>query len=84
MTIKGEDFLSVDTPIPGQNFVCLSFVSPEKILKNKESYFVHEFLKSKAEEYNLSQEKMLFSFSKLIVYKNMRIIDMILIQTINL
>jgi hypothetical protein len=26
-----EDFLEVDPKIPGQNFVCLSFVSPEKI-----------------------------------------------------
>ena len=25
-----EDFLEVDQPIPGQNYVCLSFVSPEK------------------------------------------------------
>ena len=27
-----EDFLEVDPKIPGQNFVCLSFVSPEKVL----------------------------------------------------
>ena len=26
-----EDFLNVDNPVPGQNFVCLSFLSPEKI-----------------------------------------------------
>ena len=31
-----EDFLEVDPKIPGQNFVCLSFVSPEKVLKQKE------------------------------------------------
>ena len=24
-----EDFLEVDQKIPGQNFVCLSFISPE-------------------------------------------------------
>ncbi len=39
-----EDFLEVDSKIPGQNYVCLSFVSPEKILKNKEVYFVTKFL----------------------------------------
>ena len=33
-----EDFLTVDKPIPGQNYACLSFVSPEKIIKNKEIY----------------------------------------------
>lgn len=40
-----EDYLEVDDPIPGQNFVCLSFVSPEKILKRKELYFCKKFLK---------------------------------------
>ena len=29
------DFLEVDRPIPGQNYVCLSFISPEKIIENK-------------------------------------------------
>jgi hypothetical protein len=44
-----EDFLEADQPIPGQNYVCLSFVSPEKILKRKELFvaknFVDYFLK---------------------------------------
>ena len=39
-----EDFLQVDQKIPGQNFVCLSFVSPEKMLKQKEVYFTTKFL----------------------------------------
>lgn len=46
MSNKKEDFLTVDKPIPGQNFVCLSFVSPEKILKNKEIFLMEKFLKS--------------------------------------
>ena len=46
MSNKKEDFLTVDKPIPGQNFVCLSFVSPEKILKNKEIFLMETFLKS--------------------------------------
>ena len=40
---KTEDFLEVDAPIPGQQFVCLSFVSPEKILKQKETFFRSAF-----------------------------------------
>lgn len=40
-----EDFLEVDQPIPGQNFVCLSFISNNRILKKKEPYFCKEFLK---------------------------------------
>jgi hypothetical protein len=39
-----EDFLEVDSKIPGQNYVCLSFVSPEKILKQKELFFTTKFL----------------------------------------
>jgi hypothetical protein len=39
-----EDFLEVDAKIPGQNYVCLSFVSPEKVLKNKETFFLTKFL----------------------------------------
>lgn len=39
-----EDFLEVDPKIPGQNFVCLSFVSPDKVLKQKEVFTFTKFL----------------------------------------
>ena len=39
-----EDFLEVDSKIPGQNYVCLSFVSPEKVLKQKEVFKTSKFL----------------------------------------
>lgn len=39
-----EDFLEVDRPLPGQNYVCLSFISPEKFLKQKEFYMFHQFM----------------------------------------
>jgi len=39
-----EDFLEVDSKIPGQNYACLSFVSPEKLLKQKELFFTTKFL----------------------------------------
>ena len=39
-----EDFLEVDPKIPGQNFCCLSFVSPDKVIKQKEVTFVTKFL----------------------------------------
>ena len=32
---KLVDLLEEDKPLPGQKFVCISFVSPEKILKEK-------------------------------------------------
>lgn len=36
-----EDYLDVDKSLPNQNWVCLSFVSPEKILKTKEDYYYY-------------------------------------------
>ena len=50
-----EDFLSVDSAIPGQKFVCLSFVSPEKVLEDKHLYYMWHYerhLQSKIEELN--------------------------------
>jgi hypothetical protein len=49
-----EDFLEVDKPIPGQNFVCLSFVSPDKLLARKEDYYFHEYNKKRFQ--NLQKE----------------------------
>lgn len=43
---KYVDLLDEDRPIAGQKFCCISFVSPENILKQREMYFMEEFLKS--------------------------------------
>ena len=40
-----EDFLEVDSKIPGQNYCCLSFISPEKLIKNKDLFKTRHFLK---------------------------------------
>jgi len=40
------DYLEVDEPIPGQNYVCLSFVSPEALMQEKEAFKVSKFLQS--------------------------------------
>ena len=40
-----EDFLEVDSKIPGQNYCCLSFISPEKLIKNKDQFKIRNFLK---------------------------------------
>jgi len=39
------DVLEEDKPIAGQKFACVSFISPEKVLKDKQIYFFNEFLK---------------------------------------
>ena len=57
MEIK-EDYLEADKEIRGQNYVCLSFISPENVLKNKETYYVHNFLKSICSEYGLEEDSI--------------------------
>ena len=53
-----EDFLEVDQPIPGQNYACISFVSPEEVLKKKELFMVHKYLKTVSKKYDLDQNKV--------------------------
>lgn len=42
---KKVDLLDEDPLISGQKFVCVSFISPDKILKKKELYFFNEFIR---------------------------------------
>jgi predicted metal-dependent hydrolase len=42
---KYIDLCDEDQPIAGQKFACMSFVSPEKILKKRETYLFDEFVK---------------------------------------
>ena len=42
---KYIDLLDEDRAVAGQKFTCISFISPEKVLKKKEIYFFEEFLK---------------------------------------
>ena len=46
MDTKHVDLLEEDKPIANQKFVCISFVSPEKIIQHKDSFFFQEFLKT--------------------------------------
>ena len=39
------DLLDEDKPISGQKFACVSFVSPENIIREKHQYFFSEFTK---------------------------------------
>jgi len=64
---KYVDLLEEDKPIAGQKFVCVSFVSPEKIIKQKELFYFEEFLKKW--EFNKSMEKFV-QFLNFISYKN--------------
>lgn len=52
---KYVDLLDVDKPIAAQTFGCFSFITPERILKQKEMFFFEEFLKQW--EFSKSMEK---------------------------
>lgn len=50
---KKEVYLEADKEIPGQHYVALSFLSPNKVLKNKDIYFFSEFLKDYEIQYKI-------------------------------
>lgn len=54
--MASEDFLEVDNSIPGQSYTCISFVSPEEVIKKKNLQFVNKFLKTIAPKYDLDAE----------------------------
>lgn len=53
---KKPDYLEVDEAIPGQNYVCLSFLSPESLMQNKEAFKCVKFLQSYCKEQKLKFE----------------------------
>lgn len=63
---KYVDILEVDKPIAGQNFGCFSFISPEKIIKQRELFYFEQFLKTW--EISKSMEKF-HQFLNFISYK---------------
>lgn len=76
------DLLDEDETISGQKFCCISFLSPDKILKNKDLFLFQEFLKTfdfiksmeKYEQflqfiifkYNLDQESLMQDFKSFV------------------
>jgi hypothetical protein len=69
---KYVDLLEEDKPIAGQKFACVSFVSPENILKQKEIYFFEQFLRQW--DFNKSMEKFI-QFLNFVSYKHNLVFD---------
>ena len=44
--VKTKDYLEQDAPIRGQNYACMSFVSPEDVIADKGAFAVKKFLES--------------------------------------
>jgi len=63
---KYADMLDEDKPIANQKYACISFVSPEKVLKNKEIFLFQQFLK----QYELSKTMDIYvSFLNFVAFK---------------
>lgn len=63
---KYVDLLDEDKPIAEQKFVCLSFVSPEHIIKSKDIFMFENFVK----QYNFNKSaQLLTQFSNFVSYK---------------
>jgi hypothetical protein len=72
---KYIDVCDEDPPIAGQKFACISFISPEKVLKQREIFLFDEFLKQW--DFNKSMSKF-FDFIHFISYKyNLKVDDVI-------
>jgi hypothetical protein len=63
---KYIDLCDEDAPLAGQKFACISFVSPEKILKKREVYLFDQFIKQW--EFSKSMERY-FDFIHFLSYK---------------
>ena len=79
---KYVDLMEEDPPFPGMKYVCLSFISPEKLLKRREHFifekFVqtwdfsksmskfHDFLNYMAYKYHLSIETLLQDYTEFV------------------
>jgi hypothetical protein len=63
---KYIDLCDEDPPIAGQKFTCMSFISPEKILKKRELFLFEQFLKQW--EFTKSTGKMM-DFLHFLAYK---------------
>ena len=56
------DYLDIDPPINGQNYVCLSFVSPEDIIEDRHAFNVSKYLQSIAKSEDKDFDKLMSQY----------------------
>lgn len=62
------DYLEVDDAITGQNYVCLSFLSPESMMQKREAFNVCKFLQSYCKDQDLKYDELYTKYEDF-VYK---------------
>jgi hypothetical protein len=50
--VKEMDFLESDPSLRNQNYACISFISPEDVIKKKEAYFFETYIKDFSKSMN--------------------------------
>jgi len=68
MAEEQVDYLDVDDTLAGQNYVCMSFVSPDELIEKRDAFNVCKFLQSYCKEQKL-EYKELYSKYKDFTYK---------------
>ena len=69
MSEEKVDYLDVDQPINGQNYCCISFLSPESVIEDKNAFIVSKFLQSVCKSENMDFDKIMGQY-KDFVYKD--------------
>jgi hypothetical protein len=62
MTEEKVDYLDVDQPINGQNYVCMSFLDPSDVIEDKNAFIVSKFLQSICKSENMDFDKVMSQY----------------------
>jgi hypothetical protein len=57
------DYLDIDPPINGQNYVCLSFVSPEDVIEDRHAFNVSKYLQSISKSEDKDFDKLMSQYT---------------------
>lgn len=72
-----EDYLEVDKPVPGQNFTCVSFLSPDKVLKKKEEFVFYHYHRCKTLEHSKRLKSNMESLMKKVEDGKVKLADVV-------
>ena len=56
---ESVDYLEVDNPIPGQNYACISFVSPENVITDKQIFMFNKYMSQRCAEFENNLEEII-------------------------
>ncbi len=65
----------MDDPIPGQNYACLSFVSPEEVIADRTLFMMNAFLKTIAKNYDLDEDSIQEKYKDFLFVNEDKLVD---------